>query len=98
MVADETAAHGSGEQIDVDPGDEVHILIRTTRPISATILYENLSTGQKVTVNAFPDFPEKSALRSMDAHWLVKNFQNVLGPVPPANFGQVKFTHMWGEN
>lgn len=83
----------------VSPGDEVQLSIKAHSPTSATILYENLSTGQKVSVDAVPDDASDPsfALQGVDAHWLVQNFEEFPGPIPPANFGQVKLTDMWAE-
>ncbi|KAL1974507.1 hypothetical protein VTN31DRAFT_4711 [Thermomyces dupontii] len=85
-------------ELRVGPGDEVQISIKTTSPTAATIVFENLSTGQEVTVNAAPDDPSRSALRGADAHWTVSNAVNPFyGVIPPPNFGNVKFTHTWAE-
>lgn len=84
-------------EFNVQPGDEVQISIETTSPISATIIYENVSTGQIVSRDVAPADPSTCALAGADALWIVHNYIDLVGEVPPARFNKVTFTDTWAE-
>lgn len=93
-----TWMHKLYNELEVRPGDEFYVAIQTTSPTTASILFENRSTGKRYSANASPSDPATGGvLRGENALWIAGNFERLEDPVPPSNFGQIKFIDMWAE-